>query len=356
MDAQPFQPAMTHFEIEQQRLSVQNRGAVLTMWTGLGAILSLLLTCFLGSLWRTDTRTALSAAVMVVLLAVSLILFFTAGKKDERWYVVCSLLNHAGIGLAVLILLDVLGLDVRLKQLALSGLPAAAILFAVVMIYVGVEEQSRQNFLYVGAVLFGFALLAALYLFYIQRTEFWLCTAVCALLSCVNLCALIWTAREPEARSICKALAVASFGVYIALAVAAIAALALAVLGKSDRDSKSSKKLLDKLKGRRSSGSGGLGGGSLGSGASASSGSVLGSGLGTGYRIRGRTYMPSYFWYYGLYHGSARSRARNAEVPLTEEERLAEEARLRRRRRIVFCVVAAAAILVIVFAVVFGRG
>lgn len=347
MDAQPI---MTPFEWDQQRLNMRNREAVLTMWTGVGAILSLLLTCFLGSLWRTDTRTTLSAAVMVVLLIVSLILFFTAAKKDQRWHVVCSLINHAGIGLAVLILLDVLGLEIRLKQLALSGLPAAAILFGIVMIYVGMEEQNRKNLLYGGAAVFGLAVLLSLWQFYIQPTEFWLCTAACALLSCVNLCALIWTAGSPEERSIYKALAVASFGVYIALALAAIAALALAVLGKSGNDSKSNKKLLDKLKGRKSSGSGSLGS------ASTSSGSVLASGLGTGCRTRRRTYMPSYFWYYGLYHGSARSRTYGAAAPLTEEERLAEEARLRRRRRIVFGVVAAVVILVIALAVYFGRG
>ena len=41
---------------------------------------------------------------------------------------------------------------------------------------------------------------------------------------------------------------------------------------------------------------------------------------------------------------------------MTEEERLAEKARLRRRRWIVFSLVAAIVILVIVLAVIFGRG
>lgn len=356
MDAQPIQHGMTYYEMEQQRANMRSQESVLTMWTGIGAILCLLLTCFLGSFWRTEGRTTYSVAVMVILLIVSLILFFVAAKRDERWYVVCSLLNHAGIGLSVLILLDVLGLDIRLKQLALSGLPAAAILFGVVVISVGLEGESRNGLLTGGAVVFGLAVLAALLQYYTHRTEFWLCTAVCALLSCVNLCALIWTNKEPEQRSIFKALAVVSFGVYILLAVAAVAAFALAVLGNSNRNSKSTKRLLSGRKGKKSSGSGAFSGGSLGSGVSASSGFVPTSGLGMGYRSRGRSYMPSYFWYYGLYHGSRRSRSYDAAGPLTEEERLAEEARLRRRRRIVFVVVAAAVTLVIVLAVVFGRG
>ena len=359
MNAEAARPIMTPFEMEQQRANRRSQEAVLTMWTGIGAILCLLLTCFLGSFWRTEARTTYSVALMIFLLIVSLILFFTAAKRDERWYVVCSLINHAGIGLAVLILLDVLGLEIRLKQLALSGLPAAAILFGVVVISAGLEGESRDGLLTGGAVVFGLAVLAALCVFYTQRTEFWLCTAICALLSCVNLCALIWTGKEPDRRSIFKALAVVSFGVYILLAVAAVAAFAVAILGNSNRDSKSTRKLFSGRKGKNSSGSGSLSGGSfggsLGSGASASSGSVPLSGLGTGYRTRRRFYMPSYFWYYGLYHGSSRSRARY-EAPLTEEERLAEEARLRRRRRIVFGIVAAVVILLIALAVYFGRG
>lgn len=353
MDAQPI---MTPFEMEQQRLSIRNREAVLTMWTGIGAILCLLLTCFLGSFWRTEARTTYSVAVMVILLLVSVILFFTAAKRDERWHVVCSLINHAGIGLAVLILLDVLGLDIRLKQLALSGLPAAAILFGVVMIYVGMEEQNRKNLLYGGAAVFALAVLLSLWQFYTQRTEFWLCTAVCALLSCVNLGALLWTSAAPEQRSVYRALAVASFAVYLLLAVAAVAAFALAILSGSNRDSKSTKRLLSGRKSRNSAGSGAFGSGSLGSGAAAAAGSVPVSGLGTGYGTRRRIHVPSYFWYYGLYHGSSRSRAYTGAGPLTEEERLAEEARLRRRRRIVFGVVVAVVILLIVLAVVFGRG
>lgn len=352
MDAESTQRSMTSFEWDQQRLSMRNREAALTMWTGLGAILSLLLTCFLGSLWRTEERTAFSVILMLVLLIVSVILFFTAAKRDERWNVVCSLINHAGIGLAVLILLDVLGLDIRLRQLAMSGLPAAAILFGIVMIYVGMEEQNRKNLLYVGAAVFGLAVLVSLYQFYHLRTEFWLCTAVCALLSCVNLGALIWSAAAPEERSAYRGLAVASFAIYLLLAVAALIAFALAILSSSNRDSKSTKKLFSWSKSRKSSGSGSIGVGS----SSAGSGSVRSSGFGTGYPSRRRSYVPSYLWYYGLYHGFGRSRTDSAAGPMTEEERLAEKARLRRRRWIVFGLVAAIVILVIVLAVIFGRG
>ena len=366
MDAQPI---MTPFEMEQQRANRRSQEAVLTMWTGIGAILCLLLTCFLGSFWRTDARITCSVAVMVFLLIVSLILFFTATKRDQRWYVVCSLINHAGIGLAVLILLYVLGLEIRLKQLALSGLPSAAILFGVVVISAGLEGDSRDGLLTGGAVVFGLAVLAALLKFSTDQTEFWLCTAICALLSCVNLCALIWTSKEPDRRSIFKALAVVSFGVYILLAVAAVAAFAVAVLGNSDRDSKSTKKLFGASKRGKSSGGGSIGsgssggaslfGGSLGSGASASSGSVPASGLGTGYTTGRRAWVPRHLWYYSLYHGSPRSRYRSdwdAAEDLPVAERQALDRRARRRRWIIFCVVVVIVILLIALAVYFGRG
>ena len=86
--------------------------------------------------------------VMVLVLIVTVVLYFALTKKDERWYVVCSLLNHAGIGLASLILLDVLGLEIRLLQLAMSGLPAAAFGALDYLLHIPVSRMSRENSFY----------------------------------------------------------------------------------------------------------------------------------------------------------------------------------------------------------------
>ena len=94
-------------EGRERIVAEQNRGASLTMWIGLGAILCLLLTCFLGSLGFFRNSLQFTLAFLALLLIASVLIFFVPAKKDERWYVVCSLLNHGGIGLAALLLLMV---------------------------------------------------------------------------------------------------------------------------------------------------------------------------------------------------------------------------------------------------------
>ena len=275
---------------DEQQIAEENQNATLTMWVGIGSILSLLLTCFLGSLFRTVNVTIPALAAACVLLLASVLIYFLAGKRDERWYLVCSLLNHGGIGFAVLVLLRTLGLELGLLQLVLSGVPAAAILVGVVIFFVSGEGQNRRLFLYGGlgalVLLFGFAALRYLG----EAAAFWLCMGVCALLSCAGLGALLWTNAGVFGRSAYKALAVSSFSVYL-LALAAAAA-ALVVMGSGSGSSSKSKS--------KSKGSGSAkGGGGSGS-------SFLGELLAprtrtSNYRVRHTGYYPYWLWYYTPY-------------------------------------------------------
>ena len=326
---------------QEREVALQNRAASLTMWTGLGAILSLLLTCLLGSLRLITDSIAPYVLILGVLLVASVIIFFVPSKKDERWYIVSSLLNHAGIGIAVLFLLQVLGLEIRLMNLVVSGLPAGAILFGAVMFYLGAEEGKRNRLLQGGLVLLVVICLGAVIMYFRESTEFWLCMAVCALLSCAGLGALIWTNANPEGRSIYKALAVSSFSVYLLLLIAAAVALFVAASGSgnSDRNKSRSKK------------SGSEKGGLFGSGG------ILGNMFGgvrrtrSTYRVR-TFWFPGYLWYYTPY---TRYAAIDRMEGLTMDEREGLRRRYRRCRDVVLAVVAVIVVALIALAILTGR-
>ena len=316
-------PAPAGLQSEDFWLAEENHNAILTMWTGIGAVFSLLLTCALGVFRPTQGRTHAMLALLGVLLLISVILYFAAGKRDERWYVVCALLNYAGIGFALLLLLDTLGLTLSLIQLALSGLPAAAVLFGVVMFYLGADPDTRDGLLKGGIVILVLMVLAAGIIYMEVESGFAVCMGVCALMSCGGLGALLWANNDSEYCSVYRGLAVASFSVYLLVLAAAIIALIVVAMGAG---SKSENK---KSKSRGSGSSGG---------------SILGrlfdrSTTRSNYRVHRtyRTHYPSYLWYYTPY---TRYSAINRMEDLSDEEKERARARYRILRRVaLFCVV-----------------
>ena len=238
-NSQGFDERLHQVELEAREAK---KAVLLTMYTGIGAVLSLLLTCILGSFPGRNSPIGISSVFMAMFVVVSVILFFSLCRKDESWYVVCSLLNHGGIGLAVLTLMAVLGLEIRPLNLAVSGLPAVAILFGVLMILICRDDKNDDDgWLYVGIIALVTMCGYALYQFFkVEQTEFWLCMAVCALLSSVNLGVLIWKRRNVLQNSIYKGLAVGSFGVYLILLVAVVVAFIFVAAGAGDSDQKSS--------------------------------------------------------------------------------------------------------------------
>ena len=329
-------------EGRERIVAEQNRGASLTMWIGLGAILCLLLTCFLGSLGFFRNSLQFTLAFLALLLIASVLIFFVPAKKDERWYVVCSLLNHGGIGLAALLLLNTLSLEIRVRSLFLSGLPAAAILFGVVMFYLSGDEESRPKLLYFGLAALIAVCIAAVVKYFDDHTEFWLCMAICALMSCAGLGALIWANMDTTHRSIYKALAAASFSVYLLVLAAAAVALYLSAAGSNSNSDRNGK--------RKSFG--GKGGSDRRSG----SGTLLGDLFGTGARTRTVTrrpvYFPTYLWYYTPY---TRYASINRMEGLSKEEREAYCSIYRRRRKILLAIVVVIVVALIAFAVLAGR-
>lgn len=339
------EPYTAELQGEERFTAEQNRGAVLTLWMGIGSILCLLLSCFLGSLRSIGSRYAVQIGIMAFLLIASVLLYLFPSKRDERWYLVCSLLNHSGIGLAAVVLLNVLELSLPIKSLILSGFPPAAVLFGVVMFYISADGEKRKQYLYYGLAGLGLLCAVSVGMYFKEETAFWICTAICSLLGCTSLAALVWSSIDPERKSIYQGLAVASFSVYLLVLAAALAALAVAVLGSgssssSNRKSKSSSK--------------------SSSGSSSSSGSGLLSSLfhGSGtrsvspvYRTR-RSWFPMYLWYYT-------PRTRFASIDRMEDLGYAEKEALRtsyrNRRRIALIVIAVIVAVVIGLAIYFGR-
>lgn len=320
---------------EDLLLAKENRDAAAAMWFGVGAVLCLLLTLIPAS-FLTNFRTP-SIILVGAGLAVSVAIFFTAGKRDERWYVVCSLINHAGIGLAALILLEVLELPMRPLHMALSGVPAVMILSGVCLIQTGTDPYARGRLVWTGVLAEAVLFCVFLGIFNGARTEFWLLGALSALICCACLCACLWVRRDVAERSVFQALAVLSFAVYLILAAAAAAALLLGASGKSGSRSRSRSK-----RGSRSSGG-------LFSGLRSP---LRGSGTGRfGVRIPSSAVR---FWLWHTPSGRYRAIDRMENLSPIQAEMLRRKAR--RRAFIVMIVVIAVVILISAAAVYFGRG
>ena len=336
-------------ERAERLIAQENNNAVLTMWIGLGSILSLLLSSYLGSLWHGENKLYLTGGIMALLLIVSVILYFAPAKRDQRWYLVCAILNHGGIGLAVPLLLELLDLAVRPLNLAVSGVPAGAILFGAAIFYVGGEGENRRRLLYTGAAILGLILAGALLKFSGQRSEFWLCMAICALLSCGNLAALIWANRSAEQRSVYQGLAVVSFSVYLLLLAAAAVALIAAASGSGSSSNRSRSRSKREKSGGNARGFGGTGSGGSGS-RTLLGGLFAGGNSGRVYRPRG--YFPMYLWYYTPYNRYASIN----RMQVSEDEKDALRSRYRRRRLVILLLAVGIVAAAIAAAVLLGRG
>lgn len=327
------------FRDEDQRIAEQNSSATLTLWTGLGSILCLLVSCLLGSLRPVGNQGGIALAITGGLLLVSVLLFFIPSRRDERWYIVCSLLNHGGIGLASVLLLDFLELEIQIRKLLASGIPAAAILFGLVMFYISADSENRDRALYGGLAALVLFLLWSVINYFQTPSAFWMSSGICALLGCGSLGALIWTVRAQEQRSIFKALAVSSFAIYLLVLIAAIIAFFVAVSsasGESERSSKRKKRSRERSSGRFKSGRDNLG------------------------RLfhtqpvlrRRRLHFPYYLWYYTP---STRYAVIDSMEDLSDLQRYHLRARYRRRRRIVLACVLVFVLGLIFAAILLGR-
>lgn len=333
-------PGEIPFEYRERMLQKQSRNATLSLWISLGSIVFLLLSCFLGSFLTPGNSFAGIIALMIVLLIVSVLLFFLPGRSDQRWYVVCALLNEAGIGFATVMLLKVLDLDIRVVNLLLSGIPVGVFLFAIVVFYNSTASESRHWFLIVGIVILAITVIFSVIRYIAAETEFWVCLAVNALMSCAGLGALIWANGDWENRSVLKGLAIGSFSVYLLILLLAIAALILS--SDSDSDSDSGSGGGKSWRGSRS--------GSRSRSRSVSTGSIPRT---TGNESRNRNsfsgsrfyYDPYYMWYYTP---TVRSSPAERMQGMSEDEQKAYYRKYRIRKALILAGVTVLALGIIV--------
>jgi hypothetical protein len=81
----------------------QDRDVLVGMVFGASAVLSLTLTAMLGVRFLNTGKPGPVAALIALTLIGSVASYFAA-KRDERWFVLCSILNHMGIGLGLFLL------------------------------------------------------------------------------------------------------------------------------------------------------------------------------------------------------------------------------------------------------------
>ena len=204
---------------------------------------------FLGA--STVSMTVLTALIMLrwlnrlelpgygALVAASLIasvVFWFVAKKDDRWMVLCTLINHFGIGVGLYLLLDYLDAQPQVKDLALGLLPAVGALVLFCLLYPRTEEGSRTLvswggiFVFAGMMVFGFLSYA------VKGSAMPVVLCVCAAVSLGSFGALLWTSGDPE-RSIHRTMALVSFTIYlILLAVAAIVLMTQGLGSSSDNN------------------------------------------------------------------------------------------------------------------------
>lgn len=322
---------MADFGVKEETLKRQSGNAIKTLLFGLGSLLCLLLVLIPTAFLELENGIAAAIIIIISHLIGSVLIFFLAGKKIERWYYTCFFLNYTGIGLAVWLIMSLLELDIGVFNIVLGMLPAAAILAVTIVFYNSTGRDSRKRFLYGGTVILVLAFIASVVMIFREATDFWVCTAVSTLICAASLGALIWANSDRELRSILKGQAVASFFIYVLIVVIAIALL---ILSSSDSDHDSDS---------RSSSSG-----SSGSAKKIDSRSRSVSGSNTSGRGRGILFRysvdPSFMWHYTVSSSLSHSE-RMRGMPEEEKNRYIRRYRLRRALILIAVTVGAAAVI-----------
>ena len=266
---------------EAQRLRVkQDQDARVTMLLGMSTVVMTVLTALIMTTWLSGLSYGVCAIIVVLSLLASVIFWFKAGE-DDRWRVMCTLINHIGIGVGLYLLLRVFALPGSAKDLGLGLLPGLALLGLFCLAFSRSGGSTRIYASVGGVAALVILTIVGAVLASRQSSAFYTTLAVCAAVCAGSYGALIWTSMEPG-RSIHRTMALVSFAIYlILLAIAIVAIMFQASSGDSDRKSSRSS-------GKRSSAGSSLAGG-------------------TGYRRRG------FGFFYPLYFSSYRGRGAYAD-------------------------------------------
>ena len=217
----------------------QDRDVLVGMVFGASAVLSLTLTAMLGVRFLNTGKPGPVAALIALTLIGSIASYFAA-KRDERWFVLCSILNHMGIGLGLFLLLAATDAVVRPLYLALSGLPACAGLCGASMLFRAVDGKNRIRTVVVGAAAIGILAIVSIVMAVRTVQEIWIGSAVSAVTCCAAFCGMAWTATKQD-RSVYWTMAVVSFTIYLLVLLVAAAFLAAAAFANSGSSGKSNR-------------------------------------------------------------------------------------------------------------------
>ena len=211
-----------------------------TLFLGSSTAMMTLLTAYLMLRWLYRLQLTGCGVLVVISLIASVVLWFS-GKNDDRWTVLCTLINHFGIGIGLYLLLTFLGTDPRALDLALGILPGLAVFGVFCLLYVRLPDTFRKPLSWCGCIAFVVLIIVGISLYSNSGSAFGVVLAVCSAVLLGAWGALLWTCADPE-RSIHRTMAVVSFSIYLILLAIAAALLILQVLsgGKSSDNKRKS--------------------------------------------------------------------------------------------------------------------
>lgn len=205
------------------------------LFLGASTVIMTVLTTLILLHWMNRLEFPGCVALVAVSLIASVVFWFVA-KKDDRWMVLCTLINHFGIGVGLFLLLSYLDTEPQVKDLALGLLPAVGALVLFCLLYPRSEEGSRTFISWGGILVFAGMMVFGFLSYAVKGSAMPVVLCVCAAVCLGSFGALLWTSGDPG-RSIHRTMALVSFTIYlILLAVAAIALMTQGLGSSSDNN------------------------------------------------------------------------------------------------------------------------
>lgn len=221
---------------QQEREYIKLRhDASTTFVIGAGSTVMMYLTAIvlMRSLSGVSPRTTL--IMVFVILAVSCFFWFK-GKEDDRLTVLSILINNIGLGIGLIMLINLIGIRVEPLDFALGALPGTALLGIFCLVF-GIFDDDKKFWVNtIGIVAFVLAIFVSVKIALDYDRPVFFVVILTIGLSLAWVIALAWHSSNPS-RSIHRTLALVSYIIYIVL-IAVV--LVLIYLKSEDSDSGSS--------------------------------------------------------------------------------------------------------------------
>lgn len=223
------------FDDSQRILAKQKQDAYTVLMLGASTTVMMFLTAMLLMQFLPNLSRQIQIVLVVITLAGSSAFWFL-GKKDDRWSVLCTLINHVGLGIGFFMLLKLLKLTAAPLDFAFGALPGIALLAIFCLLFGGADAMAKGKVRLIGILLFAAAFLAACLIASKLGSMIYKLSVMSILVCFASFLALIFTAMDPT-RSVHRTMALLSFIVYL-LVIAALV-IAFIVYSKKDSDSDS---------------------------------------------------------------------------------------------------------------------